>query len=339
MVKICTSRYLNIRWDNAAVTFTINANGYSISLDSREQGADIDFISHAHTDHIGAARSSSSVLSSYETSYLIEKTYGIKVRRCKGALEGVKLLDAGHMLGSSQLSVTDYDSGNKTVYTGDYLLQRSRVANPITIEEADTIIIDSTYPDPKIEFEDREEVERSIQLWVKTKQRYGTVLFGAYTLGKSQELVAILNDAGIEPVMSKKLAAATDTYNELGMRLKYQSAYSESSGFPYAGKNTVGIVENNSLDKVAIMLNQLDGRRVYTAVATGFAAIFKFKTDVQFPLSDHADFRQCLDYIEQSNAKRVLTRGSGAKALAGSLSRKGHAAEVYGAQIEAEQRL
>ncbi|MEM3876792.1 MAG: hypothetical protein QXP24_03670, partial [Candidatus Micrarchaeaceae archaeon] len=77
----------------------------------------------------------------------------------------------------------------------------------------------------------------------------------------------------------------------------------------------------------------------YTAVATGFAAIFKFKTDVQFPLSDHADFRQCLDYVEQSNAKKVLTRGSGAKALAAALSRKGYAAEVYNAQMEAKQRF
>ncbi|MCL5442265.1 MAG: hypothetical protein M1603_01100 [Candidatus Marsarchaeota archaeon] len=321
------------------VTFTISANGYSISLDSRERGADIDFISHAHTDHIGAARSSSSVLSSYETSYIIEKTYGIKVKKCERIPDGVKLLDAGHMLGSSQLSVTDYDSGSKTVYTGDYLLQRSRVANPITIEEADTVIIDSTYPDPRIEFEDRDEVERSIQLWAKTKQKYGTVLFGAYTLGKSQELVAILNDAGIEPVMSKRLAAATETYNELGMSLKYQSVYSEPFDLPNASENTVGIVENNSLDKVAAMLNQLDGRKVYTAVATGFAAIFKFKTDVQFPLSDHADFRQCLEYVEQSNAKRVLTRGSGAKALAAALRHKGHAAEVYAAQIESAQRF
>ncbi|MGC8538032.1 MAG: hypothetical protein ACP5MZ_03575 [Candidatus Micrarchaeia archaeon] len=321
------------------MTFTISANGYSISLDSREHSADIDFISHAHTDHIGAARSSSSVLSSYETSYLIEKTYGIKVKRCEKVPEGVKLLDAGHMLGSSQLSVTDYDSGNKTIYTGDYLLQRSRVASPIAIEEADTVIIDSTYPDPKIEFEDRKEVERSIQLWVKTKQKYGTVLFGAYTLGKSQELVAILNDAGIEPALSKKLAAATDAYNELGMGLRYQSMYSDACDLPQTSDNTVGIVENNSLEKVAAMLNRLDGRKVYTAVATGFAAIFKFKTDVQFPLSDHADFRQCLMYVEQSNAKRVLTRGSGAKALAAALRREGYAAEVYSSPIESVQRF
>ncbi|EQD46065.1 mRNA 3'-end processing factor [mine drainage metagenome] len=321
------------------MTFTISANGYSISLDSKESGADIDFISHAHTDHMGAARSSASVLSSRETSYLIEKTYGIKVNACKDMPEGVKLLDAGHMLGSSQLSVTDNETCSRIVYTGDYLLQRSRVANPIAIEDADTVIIDSTYPDPKIEFEDREEVERSIQLWARTKLKAGTLLFGAYTLGKSQELVAILNEIGIEPIMSKKLAMATDAYNDLGMGLRYQSVYSEDFNRSLISENEVGIVESNSLEKVATMLSGLNGRRVYTAVATGFAAIFKFNTDVQFQLSDHADFRQCMEYIERSKAKRVFTRGGGAKALAATLRRRGYEAEVYGASTALSSNL
>ncbi|MEM0149787.1 MAG: MBL fold metallo-hydrolase [Candidatus Micrarchaeaceae archaeon] len=315
------------------VTFTINANGYSISLDSKEQGADIDFVSHAHTDHIGAVRSSNGVLSSDETSHLIEKAYGIKVKRCTNVPEGVKLLDAGHMLGSSQLSITDKDSGNKVVYTGDYLMQRSRVAKPIAIEDADTVIIDSTYPDPRIRFDDRSEVEQTIQFWTEAKQKSGTILFGAYTLGKAQELVAILNDIGIEPVLSKKLAAATNAYNELGMNLRYQNAYSEGFDRHLLAEHTVGIVESNSLEKVAAMLHQLSNMRIYTAVATGFAAIFKFNTDVQFQLSDHADFSQCLEYIDRSNAKKILTRGSGAKALAAELKRKGYDAEVYAASI------
>ena len=315
------------------VTFTISANGYSISLDSKEPGADIDFVSHAHTDHIGAVRSSNNILSSHETSYLIEKTYGIKVKRCSSVPKGVKLLDAGHMLGSSQLSITDIDSGNKIVYTGDYLLQRSRVAKSITIEDVDTVIIDSTYPDPRVRFEDRNEVERNMQLWVEAKQRSGTILFGAYTLGKTQELIAILNDVGIEPVLSKKLAAATKAYNDLGANLRYQSAYSEGFDRQLLVENTVGIVESNALEKIASMLRQLGRGRVYTAVATGFAAIFKFNTDVQFQLSDHADFSQCLEYIERSNAKKIFTRGTGAKALAAALKHRGYDAEAYSISI------
>ncbi len=316
------------------VTFTISANGHHISIDSKEHGADIDFVSHAHTDHIGAVRSSKNMLSSYETAYLIEKTYGIKVNKCESMPEGIKLLDSGHMLGSSQLSVIDHETGSKIVYTGDYLLQSSRVAKPITIENADVVIVDSTYPDPRIKFDDRYEVERSIQLWTGSKMRSGTVLFGAYTLGKTQELISILNDVGIEPILSKRLSNATDAYNDLGMRLRYQSVYSEGFDKQLVNENTVGIVENNSLNKVAMLLHKIGKNRVYTAVATGFAAIFKFNTSVQFQLSDHADFSQCLEYIETSNAKAVYTRGSGAKALAAALRSEGYAAETYSGSVK-----
>ena len=65
-------------------------------------------------------------------------------------------------------------------------------------------------------------------------------------------------------------------------------------------------------------------RRIFTAVATGFAMTQRFNTDVQFALSDHADFKQAIDYIEQCCPKRIYTRGQGCDIFAKNLKSEGY---------------
>ena len=50
----------------------LSLNGINISLDRRESGSDIDFISHAHSDHASAAKASGHILASSQTIQLIE---------------------------------------------------------------------------------------------------------------------------------------------------------------------------------------------------------------------------------------------------------------------------
>ena len=89
-------------------------------------------------------------------------------------------------------------------------------------------------------------------------------------------------------------------------------------------ENFVGITDSRGLPSFRAALQAAHNKRVYTAVATGFAKIRRFNTDVQFPLSDHADFKQAVEYIEASGAKEVLTVGGGADVFAENLKKQGY---------------
>ncbi|MCW6160301.1 MAG: MBL fold metallo-hydrolase [Candidatus Micrarchaeales archaeon] len=307
----------------------IRSSGLALSLDRKEKGATVDFISHAHTDHIASAKSSKNVIASKETIELLEEFRGIRINRIQ-LPKSVKLLDAGHILGSKQVAIEDENIGEKIIYTGDFQLQKSRACNSIEIEDADTVIVDSTYFDPDIKFEPREETESAIQFWTELKLMNGIVLFGTYSVGKAQELIAILNERGIVPLVSKKISAASEVYIKNGIRLDYASTTHKRDDYEQLiGGNFVGIIENNSMRSIGAGLNSRYGKRVFTAVATGMSTMMNFNTDVQFALSDHADFSQVIDYINATGAKHVFTYGQNAPLLAHSLEKAGYSALPY----------
>lgn len=317
----------------------IYLDDYAISLDRKERDSDIDFISHAHSDHTSAARSSKNVIASEETAELLKVASGIELKGFRSSMEGVALTDAGHVLGSKQIRIESPQDGVIT-YTGDFMLQKSLTCKPIQILGTDTLIMDSTYSSPEIKFDGRQEVEGAIELWTRRKREQGIILFGVHALGKAQEIIRMLNNAGIVPVTSKKISAINKVYASHGVDLKYTSAYDDASdyGEPLE-RNFVGVFEIHKLDDLAQMLSRVHGKRVFRAVATGFAKMFRFNTDVQFPLSDHADFRQSVHYIEAANPKRILTYGSNAAVFARNLARQGYNAEPFRNEMGLQYRL
>lgn len=308
----------------------IYANGLAVSLDRKEKGATVDFISHAHTDHIASAKSSKNVIASKETIDLLQEFRGVQVNQVS-LPNSVKLLDAGHMLGSKQIVINDETAGKKIVYTGDFQMQKSRVCSGIQTEDADVAIIDSTYYAPEIKFDAREETESALQFWTEMKLTSGIVLFGTYSVGKAQELISILNEQGILPIVSKKISKANKVYIKNGIKLDYASAYDKDGDYEQLIRgNFVGIVENYSMPAVRTQLNSLYNKQVFTAVATGMSLMMNFNTDVQFALSDHADFSQVVDYITRSGAKQILTYGQNSSMLSTNLRRLGYDAQPFG---------
>ena len=110
-----------------------------------------------------------------------------------------------------------------------------------------------------------------------------------------------------------------------GVHLDYSSSYDAESDYDSLIRdNFVGITNSRNLMQLKSGLELTHNKRVYTAVATGFAKIFKFNTDAQFPLSDHADFQQSVEYIEATRARKILTYGPNASSFARNLSRDGY---------------
>ncbi|MDO8553907.1 MAG: hypothetical protein Q7S22_03820, partial [Candidatus Micrarchaeota archaeon] len=90
-------------------------NGTKISFDNGK--GDIAFVSHAHSDHLNGVRKKEQIIASAATIALAD-LYAENVLP-----KGVKLYDAGHILGARQISVED--DGFTTVYTGDICMRPS----------------------------------------------------------------------------------------------------------------------------------------------------------------------------------------------------------------------
>ena len=166
----------------------IQSNNLRISLDRREPDSDVDFVSHAHSDHLGAVKSSKSVLASVQTIQLIEQAEGLTIQN-KADHGDFRLIEAGHMLGSRQLCIDDCIAGNRITYTGDFQTVRSKTSSPIEIIDTDTLIMDSTYPEKFVRFDDKYEVESALQDWTLKTLKNGIVIFSAYAMGKAQDLL------------------------------------------------------------------------------------------------------------------------------------------------------
>src|SRR5271155_3203804 len=75
--------------------------------------SDYTFISHAHMDHVQNPDPRTRVLASRETR-MLAKVRGFDLGRTTETVEGVKLLDSGHILGARAICL-----GDEVFYTGD----------------------------------------------------------------------------------------------------------------------------------------------------------------------------------------------------------------------------
>ena len=309
----------------------LHVGGYRISLDAKESEANLNFVSHAHSDHTGGVRKNSEILCSEITRDLLSTRLRYEPKMV-GAPSGVKLLNAGHMLGSKQLYV-ESDALGTVVYTGDYQMQMSPVAEGIEIKQADTLIIDSTYPFPNVVFEEKAEVITAMQHYIRSKMDIGSTLFGAYAMGKAQELIKICNDMGVTPIVDQPIARVSEVYSRHGVKLDYVER-NLHEGIVYPDFSVpVWIVSMHRMDMVRANVAAI-GKRIFTGLATGFAMTQRFNTDVQFALSDHADFNQAVEYIEACSPRKIYTRGSEKDTFARNLKEAGYNADQLGGHTE-----
>lgn len=107
----------------------------------------------------------------------------------------IRFRDAGHILGSSILEMWIKEDGEeiKIVFSGDLgMPNRPIIRDPEFIEEADYLIIESTYGDTVHE-NIEESTEKLIDIINKTVLKGGTVIIPSFAVGRTQELIYYLN--------------------------------------------------------------------------------------------------------------------------------------------------
>jgi putative mRNA 3-end processing factor len=298
-------------------------------------------ISHGHTDHV--RNHSAKVLGTQPTFDLVDYDLTGKALEYDETFkfDSTKLTfrNANHVLGSAQTEIET--EGQKIVYTGDFKLHNTPFFKPLHISECDTLIIESTFGMPYFRFPTYEEIAAQIKQWVLERLNTNrNIFFGGYALGKSQQIIHILNQMGITPVVHPKIAKKSAVYLKHGVPLHFISSSSEE-GKEMMKSPFVGVMPPHLLNPMFFegMVAQT-GRKHYSALATGWAQLYQYAgIDKVFPLSDHADFWQILDYVERTEAKNVYTIFGYDRELAAELrSRlKIHARPFHSIQLSLEE--
>jgi len=279
-------------------------------LDSKQSASDdeIVFVSHSHYDHISKHKE---VVLSIPTSRLMKVRS--KSKRKEHKLEYFKrtnfkfkdkefsltLLPAGHILGSAMLLIEV--EGSSILYSGDFKLNSLYAAEKCAPQKADCLIMETTFGKSEYKFPPIKEVEKQIISFCKTtlSEKFTPVLL-AYSLGKSQDLLSILAKEDLPILVHTQIHKLTQIYREFGYKFPNYEIFSRRK---MKGRVVIYPPSAANIDEL------FSGKPIKTAAITGWAINKNagLRVDEAFPLSDHSDFYELIDFVRVVNPKKVFT--------------------------------
>lgn len=297
--------------------------------------ASCGFISHAHFDHMAKHRLT---LCTDATARLLHARQPLRRElialpfNCPHELVPgcrITLVPAGHIVGSAQF-LAESEHG-RLLYSGDFKLRPGRAAEVCAPPRADTLIMETTFGLPKYRLPPAEEVITAIVAFCRETlaAKAVPVLFG-YSLGKAQEILASLAGAELPVMLHPEILRLTQLCETLGLTFP---AYRDFDALAAPGHVVIAPPQVNKA-----WLARLAPRR--TAMITGWAvdSATKYRTgsDAAFPLSDHADFPELLEYVDLVQPKRVITVHGFAAEFAQTLRARGIEATAIGKENQLE---
>lgn len=274
----------------------IPVSGKSIGLDQGK--CDLPFLSHAHGDHLNGMKGKEEIIATEATLELA------RLKASAVSHKGTEILNAGHILGSAQLWAEA--DGHTALYTGDFRLRDGICTKGATPKHADRLIIECTYGDPFFSFPPLEEVYSQISSWVN-QNRSAILLFGAYNLGKTQELIKVLNEyCGVTPVVTEESEHFNRVYEKHGVPLDRVVVGTDEAEEAMRGPFVAIASPRIAKRGFASRLSEAFNLPAKCAVASGWAQKYPMSADIGFPLSDHSDFNDILEYVDLVGPKEVV---------------------------------
>lgn len=267
--------------------------------------SELAVVSHAHSDHMKAHNNIIATAPTLDLARLQYKRFEARPLEYGQQIEigpaKIRLAPAGHMLGSAQV-IIDW-RGDRIVYTGDFKLTENKTCQSAEIHSCDTLLIDTTYGKPHYKFPSVEECRDRLLDFVSRNLKISiTPIVLAYSFGKAQEAMKILDEEGI-PVNAYKTAfEAAEIYRKHGVKIDKVSPLNEKpipgsvvvmppGGFRYIDVRSWGRYRTCFLS--GWTLDRGNGSRG----GNGFG----------IPFSDHASFDDIVRYVETAKPKKVYT--------------------------------
>jgi putative mRNA 3-end processing factor len=257
-------------------------------------------ISHAHADH--AVSGNINVYTTEATYAFMQLRYGKSASKVShtavyntpftiGDVQ-ITFIPAGHMPGSAQV-LMEY-KGVRYLYTGDYKLQPDATCEPMEFVKADVLITESTFADPTTAHPDPvEEIKKLNDIKIN-------ILLGAYSLGKSQRLIRMINDYAPQKkiLVHHRIMPINAIYQKMGFELGAHQMYGRK--LMKEQLEYVYIVPPFTFD------SYLRATGVKRLFASGWKNLQVNAQDTLF-ISDHADWDDIIKTIEQTQPQQVWT--------------------------------
>ncbi|UCH03096.1 MAG: hypothetical protein JSV20_04790 [Candidatus Bathyarchaeota archaeon] len=283
-----------------------------IRLDPNIKGHNyvVNLISHAHGDHIVGLKKGAIGHITAETKDILSYSGICRLKDSEvlkydeeiniGDIK-VTIHNAGHVLGSAQFEIQTPEL--LIGYTGDINcrdMMTTTAAKPI---DCDVLILETTYGTPIYTFPSPEETYIEIVNWVIRNIRKKIIpVFKVYSTGKAQEIIRVINEFTTIPVITHpSISKVCEAYVKNGIKQKYIESTHEEGKELIKNQQCVYVMPTN---KESIL-----EKNYSIAYATGWAVKYNsINSNVKsFPLSNHADFNQLLNYVEQAKPKKIYT--------------------------------
>ena len=282
-------------------------------------------VSHAHGDHVA---NHDCYLATPETIALIRVRNGNALAMRGKALpygeayqgDGyrLQLYPAGHVLGSAMAHI-ETDAGETFLYTGDFKTRKGLSAEAIDIPQADTIVMETTFGRSDYVFPDFEETCQRIHAFCDraTAEKKTPVLL-AYSLGKAQELMKIVESRSQALMVYKTIAPFNQVYASFGVSMP------QTRPMDFLNMSESLVVMPPSV------LKKLPRKECLVAMVSGWgmndSAKYHYGVDEVIPLSDHADYPDLLKFVDAAKPKAVYTTHGYEKEFAATLRQRGYEA-------------
>ena len=296
-------------------------------------------ITHAHADH--ARPGHGAYLCTPRTAPVLRHRLGDvraetlafgERRRIGGAT--VSFHPAGHLPGAAQIRVEV--AGEVWVVSGDYKLEADGLSEPFEPVRCHSFISECTFGLPVFRWRPQSEVAAGINGWWAAAAAEGrTAMLGAYSLGKAQRLLALL-DREIGPILTHGAVEATNAVLRAdGLRLPETVPVTEGLDVK-AHPGALVLAPPAALGS--------SWARRFGAVTTGLASGWMALRGVRrrramdrgFVISDHADWPGLLTAIRETGAETIYVTHGYTDIFARYLNSVGTSAQVLETEFGAE---
>ena len=296
-------------------------------------------ITHGHADH--ARSGMGSYLATHAALPVMRHRLGEinaegiaygKVRRIGGA--DVSFHPAGHVPGSAQIRVEV--AGEVFVASGDYKTTDDGMSEPFEPVRCHHFITESTFGLPVFNWQPQSQVADELNSWWATCAAAGkTAFLGAYSLGKAQRLLSMLNP-DIGPILTH---TAVENTNAVLRKQGYKLPATVLAGPDISPKEHPGALVLSPPSALGSQWARKFGP-AETAFASGWMALRGVRRrragDRGFVISDHADWQGLNSAIRETGAENIYVTHGYTDVFARFLNEAGWNAQVIPTQFEGE---
>jgi len=247
----------------------------------------------------------------------------------------ISLHSAGHVLGSAQVRV-EVD-GEVWVASGDYKRQADPTCAPFDVVPCHTFITETTFGLPVYRWPETSRVVAEIVDWCKhCGERGEAAILYSYALGKAQRILAELMPLTDKPVwLHGAIATGVEVYRAAGIPLiATQPVSSAPADHDFAGELIIAPPSAAG----SAWLRRF--KRAQQGFASGWMQLRgnrrRRNYDRGFVISDHADWDDLLQTIEQTGASRIIATHGDINALVRLLEERGLQASGFETRYEGD---